>query len=309
VKGVIRETLEKRGIDIPFDVVSNPEFLREGSAVNDFMHPDRIVIGCESIKAQEIMKSIYRVLFINSHPFVFTNIETAELIKYASNAFLATKIAFINEMSILCEKSGANVQDVARAMGLDGRIGKYFLHAGPGFGGSCFPKDIKALLNISREYGCENEIVKAIISSNNKQKLRMVDKIKSAMGDICGKTFAILGLSFKPETDDMRESSAVVIIKQLLDNGAIIRAFDPVAMENAQKYAFVGDAIYYSQNEYDTTLGADAVVIVTEWNQFRNLDISAIKATMNGNYFFDLRNIYDRSYIEDYGFNYYGVGR
>lgn len=309
VKSVIQKTLESRALNIPFDVVSNPEFLREGSAVKDFMHPDRIVIGCESTKAADIMKNIYRVLYINNHPFVITNIETAELIKYASNAFLATKIAFINEMSALCEKSSANVQDVARAMGFDGRIGKYFLHAGPGFGGSCFPKDIKALLNISREYGCENEIIKAIISSNEKQKLHMVEKIKGAMSDIQGKTIAILGLSFKPETDDIRESSSIIIIKRLLNEGAIIRAYDPISMENTQKYAFSKDEIYFAENEYDCVANADAVVIITEWNQFRNLDITKIKETMKGDYFFDLRNIYERSYIEEYGLNYYGVGR
>jgi UDPglucose 6-dehydrogenase len=309
VKSVIQETLENRSLDIPFDVVSNPEFLREGSAVKDFMHPDRIVIGCESEKAAAIMKNIYRVLFINNHPFVITNIETAELIKYAANAFLATKIAFINEMSILCEKSSANVQDVARAMGLDGRIGKYFLHAGPGFGGSCFPKDTKALLNISREYGCENEIMKAIVSSNDKQKLRMVEKIQTAMSGVQGKTFAILGLSFKPETDDIRESSSILIIKRLLDEGAMVRAYDPISMENAQKYAFSKGEIYFAQDEYDCVTNADAVVIITEWNQFRNLDITKIKETMNDDYFFDLRNIYERNYIEEYGFNYYGVGR
>ncbi|MDR3552667.1 MAG: UDP-glucose/GDP-mannose dehydrogenase family protein [Clostridia bacterium] len=309
VEKVVRETLEQRGVDIPFDVVSNPEFLREGSAVKDFKHPDRIVIGCSSDRAREVMQSIYRVLYINNHPFIFTDIETAELIKYASNAFLATKIAYINEMSALCEASGANVQDVARAMGLDGRIGKYFLHAGPGYGGSCFPKDTKALLSISRDYGCESGIVRAVIEANAQQKLRMFNKISQAMGGVAGKTVAVLGLAFKPETDDMREASSVVIIREILKNGGNVRAFDPIAMENARSYVFNDDDIYYATNEYDAVKGADAVVIVTEWNQFRNLDLRKIRAAMNGRFFFDLRNIYERDYVEDFDYAYSGVGR
>lgn len=311
VKRIVEETLARRGVDVPFDVVSNPEFLREGSAVKDFIHPDRIVIGTESERARDVMKNIYRVLYINNHPFVFTNIETAELIKYASNSFLATKIAFINEMSGLCEKAGADVKDVARAMGLDGRIGRYFLNAGPGFGGSCFPKDTKALLNIGREFGSECGIVRAVVEANEKQKLRMADKIKGALpGGPRGKTIAVLGLAFKPETDDIRESSAIVIVRSLLKNGASIRAFDPVAAENAKKFGFSDhDDIYYAADEYDAANGADAVVIITEWNQFRNLDIKMLKSAMKGRAFFDLRNIYEQPYIEGFDLDYYGVGR
>lgn len=310
VKRMIAETLARRGVKAPFDVVSNPEFLREGSAVKDFMHPDRIVIGTESDRAREVMKNIYRVLYINNHPFVFTNIETAELIKYASNSFLATKIAFINEMSCLCEKAGADIKDVARAMGLDGRIGRYFLNAGPGFGGSCFPKDTKALLNISKKFGSECGIVRAVVEANEKQKLRMAEKIEDALDGADGRTVAVLGLAFKPETDDIRESSAVVIVRSLLKKGAHIRAFDPVAAENAQKYAFTDkDDIYYATDEYDAANGADAVVIITEWNQFRNLDIQMLKNAMKGHDFFDLRNIYERQYVEGFGLKYYGVGR
>lgn len=310
VKRTIREVLEKRGLDIDFDVVSNPEFLREGNAVKDFMHPDRIIVGGESRKALDIMKSVYRVLYLNNSPFVFTLPETAELIKYASNVFLAVKISYINEIANLCEAVGADVKEVARGMGLDGRIGKYFLHAGPGYGGSCFPKDTKALIKIAADADSEVSIVKAAVNANEKQKSRMVDKIKKAFGgDLRGKKIAVLGIAFKPETDDVRESPAVAVIKGLLDNGASVAAFDPAAAENAAKYALKGYNVEYSQDEYSACGGADAVVIVTEWNRFRNLDLKKMKESMKGDLFFDLRNIYSKEIAGPFGFKYYCVGR
>lgn len=310
VAQAVREVLAKRGADVPFDVVSNPEFLREGVAVEQFMKPDRIVIGCESERALKTMKDIYRVLYINSHPFVFTNIETAELIKYASNAFLACKIAFVNELSALCEAVGADVQDVSRSMGLDGRIGRYFLHAGPGYGGSCFPKDTKALIEIGRGHGCEMGITEAVVSANERQKQRMVEKITGAMGSVAGKKIAVLGLAFKTETDDMREAPSITLIDGLLAAGAKISAYDPAAMKNAENIVFGKDAgIEYASDEYDCVKGADAVAIVTEWHRFRSLDLERIKKDMKGDYFFDLRNIYERAQAESLGFRYYGVGR
>lgn len=310
VRQAISEVLRERGIDVPFDVVSNPEFLREGVAIKEFMKPDRIVIGCESEKALNIMKSIYRVLYINSHPFVFTNVETAELIKYASNAFLACKIAFVNELSGLCEAVGADVQDVSRSMGLDGRIGKYFLHAGPGYGGSCFPKDTKALIEIGREHGCDMGITAAVVNANERQKLRMVDKIVAAMGDVEGKTIAVLGLAFKTETDDMREAPSITLIRELTKRGALIRAYDPAAMDNAKTLVFPGNpAVSYAADEYECVKNADALVIVTEWHRFRSMDLERIRASIRGDYFFDLRNIYEKAPVEELGFQYYGVGR
>jgi UDPglucose 6-dehydrogenase len=309
VKAVIKETLKARGVDYDFDIVSNPEFLREGSAVGDFMHPDRIVIGTESDRATEIMKNVYRVLYLNNHPFVFTNLETAEVIKYASNAFLAAKITFINEIANLCEACSANVQDVSKGMGLDKRIGKYFLHAGPGYGGSCFPKDTKALAQIGSEWGVTMSLINSVIKANDVQKLRAFEKIDKAMDNVKGKTIAVLGLAFKPETDDMREAPSITIISELIKNGAKIRTFDPVAMENAQSYAFKGLDIFYASNEYEAMEGADALVIVTEWNQFRSLDLKLVKSKLKGNHFFDLRNIYSRSEIEDLDLKYYATGR
>jgi UDPglucose 6-dehydrogenase len=324
VKQVIKEVLEQRGLDIDFDVVSNPEFLREGSAVRDFMHPDRVVIGGESEKAKNIMRNIYNVLYLIDTPFVFTSIETAELIKYASNAFLATKITFINEIANLCDKIGADVHHVAKAMGLDGRIGKFFLHAGPGYGGSCFPKDTKALVNIAKEVDVNMSLVDAVVNANEKQKVYMVEKIARKMGDLKGKTFGVLGLAFKPETDDMREAPAITIIQELLANGATVRVYDPIAMENAKKFAFdevastksseLNDSqhkvpMVYCNDEYDAAIGTDAMIIVTEWNQFRSLDLVKIKDLMHDNYFFDFRNVYDRNEVEELGFVYEGVGR
>ncbi|NBJ14703.1 MAG: UDP-glucose/GDP-mannose dehydrogenase family protein [Dehalobacter sp. 4CP] len=309
VKQTIKGVLEKRKLNIDYDVVSNPEFLREGAAVNDFMHPERIVIGSDHVKAEEIMRDVYRVLYLNNHPFVLTNIETAEIIKYASNAFLATKITFINEISRLCEAAGGNVQHVSRAMGLDKRIGKFFLHAGPGYGGSCFPKDTKALVHIGREFDVDISIVDAVIIANQSQKLRMVDKIITKMGDIQGKRIAVLGLAFKPGTDDMREAPSITIIHELHKRGARLSVYDPIAMENAKKIAFLNLDIDYAENEYAAVADAQAVVLLTEWNQFRSMDLAKMKSKMNGNYFFDFRNIYDRNELETIGFIYDGVGK
>jgi len=293
----------------PFDVVSNPEFLREGAAVKDFMHPDRVIIGSESDRATQILKEVYRVLYLNEVPFVITTVETAELIKYASNAFLAMKISFINEMANLCENIGANVTDLAIGMGKDGRIGSKFLHPGPGYGGSCFPKDTLALGKIAQTYGSPVTLVEATIKVNDNQKQKMIDKIKAGMGEIKGKTIAILGLAFKPETDDIREAPSITIISELEKLGAHIKAYDPKAMAEAKRQLKNVKNIEFCENEYLAVSGANALVIVTEWNQFRNLDLIRIKDSMKEPYFFDLRNIYKPDTIQQLGFRYFSVGR
>lgn len=309
VKNTVKKVLEKRNVNFGFDVVSNPEFLREGAAVNDFLHPERIIIGSDSTKAEEVMRDVYKVLYLNNHPFVFTNLETAEIIKYAANAFLATKITFINEISRLCEAAGGDVQQVSKAMGLDKRIGKFFLHAGPGYGGSCFPKDTKALVHIGKQFGVDMSIVDSVIHSNHAQKLRMVDKIIAKLNSVEGKRITVLGLAFKPGTDDMREAPSITIIHELLRRGANITAFDPIAMDNAKNYAFSSMNINYAEDEYEATNDAEAVVILTEWNQFRSLDLNSIKNRMKSHYFFDFRNIYDKESLETLGFVYDGVGK
>jgi UDPglucose 6-dehydrogenase len=309
VKSMIQATLEERGVEFPFDVVSNPEFLREGSAVQDFTHPDRVVIGAESKKALEIMKDVYRVLYINETPFVETNIETAEMIKYAANSFLAMKITFINEVANLCEKVGADVQKVAKAMGQDGRISPKFLHAGPGYGGSCFPKDTKALAKIAREYGETISLVEATVEANEKQKLKMVDKIVNAMGDVEGKTLAILGITFKPNTDDMREAPSLVILPELASHGAKFKIYDPEGIkEGTWRLKEIEDSITWCETAYDAIANTDATVIITEWNEFRNLDFDKYREINGGDYFFDLRNIYNKQTMLEKGFKYYGVG-
>lgn len=295
--------------EVEFDIVSNPEFLREGAAIKDFMHPDRVVIGSESEQAIEIMKDVYRVLYLNEVPFVVTNIETAELIKYASNAFLAMKISFINEVANLCQKVGANVTDVAIGMGKDGRIGSKFLHPGPGYGGSCFPKDTLALTKIAREAGAPVTLVETTIQVNQKQKYLMVEKIKNIMGNISGKTIAVLGLAFKPETDDMRDAPALTVLPELLKAGASIRAYDPKAMEEARWRLNKYPNLILCNNEYETIQGANAVVILTEWNQFRSLNMQRVKDLLVEPYFFDLRNIYEPSKLIEMGFTYTSVGR
>jgi UDPglucose 6-dehydrogenase len=300
---------------LTFDVVSNPEFLREGSAVQDFMHPDRVVIGAESEKARTAMKDVYRALYLNETPYIETGLETAEMIKYASNAFLAVKITFINEVANLCEKVGANVQDVARAMGRDGRIGGKFLHPGPGYGGSCFPKDTQALARIGKDFGESLSIVEATIQANERQKDRMVQKITQAMearGGVKGKTFAVLGLAFKPNTDDMREAPAITIIEGLAKAGGRIKTYDPEAMKEASwrlEHVQQTGALEYTADEYQAIHQADALIIVTEWNQFRNLDLEKVKASLTHPILFDLRNIYKRADLESKGFEYHGVGQ
>jgi UDPglucose 6-dehydrogenase len=290
----------------PFDVVSNPEFQREGSAVEDFMRPDRVTIGAESEQATAIMKDIYSALYLIETPFVITSLETAEMIKYASNSFLATKISFINEVANLCERVGADVHHVARAMGLDGRIGKKFLHPGPGYGGSCFPKDTRALSRMAQERGYSFKIIEAVIKVNDEQKKRMIGKITEKVGNLPGKTIGILGLSFKPNTNDIRESSSIVIIQGLLDLGAKVKVFDPAAMEETK--AIFPD-IEYGKDAYDVAKGADALVLATEWNQFRRLDLQRIKGLLKNPIFVDLRNVYDPDQMKRLGFHYCGVGR
>ena len=292
---------------VDFDIVSNPEFLREGAAIEDFMRPNRVVIGAKSQQAVAIMKDLYRPLYLIETPFVITNIETAELIKYASNAFLAVKISFINELSNLCDRVGADIHMVAKGMGLDHRIGAKFLHPGPGYGGSCFPKDTRALLTIAADNNMELEIVKSAVEANEKQKSIMIDKIKNGIGDIKGRTIAVLGLSFKPNTNDMREAPSISIIEKLLKEKARIKAFDPIAMDDAKTVFHA--KIKYAKGPYDCVKGADAVIILTEWNEFRNLELLKIKTLMKTPNFFDLRNIYEPEKMKRLGFNYFCVGR
>jgi UDPglucose 6-dehydrogenase len=291
----------------PFAVASNPEFLREGAAINDFMRPDRVVLGVDSKAAEETLKDIYRPLYLLETPFVVTTIETAELIKYASNAFLATKISFINEIANLCEEIGADVQDLARGMGLDGRIGRKFLHAGPGYGGSCFPKDTHALLRIAQENGVACRVVEAVVEVNAAQKARMVRKIRHAVGgNEAGKTIAVLGLTFKPETDDLRDAPSLTIIPALLEHGAIIRAHDPQAMAEASRLL---PGVTFAASPYEACEGAHAVVLMTEWNEYRALDLGRIKELLVEPNFVDLRNVYLSSVMKESGFRYYSVGR
>jgi UDPglucose 6-dehydrogenase len=289
-----------------FDIVSNPEFLREGSAVYDFTHPDKIVIGTNSDKALRIMQEIYRPLYLIDTPFVITNPETAELIKYACNAFLATKITFINEIANLCDKVGADVHQIAKAMGLDGRISPKFLHPGPGYGGSCFPKDTEALYHFASSCGYDFKLLKGVISANKRQRELMVEKIKHHLGDLKGKTIGILGLAFKQNTDDVRKSPAIDIIKLLLKEGVNIKCFDPLAMDNTKK---ILPNLTYCQDEYDTAQNSHALVILTEWNQFRNIDSLKIKRLLKLPVLLDLRNLYNPEKAKALGFIYEGVGR
>ena len=291
---------------IDFDIVSNPEFLREGAAIDDFMRPNRVVIGASSQQAIAIMKDLYSPLYLIETPFVVTTIETAELIKYASNSFLAVKISFINEMANLCEKVGADVHMVAKGMGLDQRIGSKFLHPGPGYGGSCFPKDTRALLRIARERGYPFKVLDSVIEVNEQQKERMVKKISEKVGDLRGKTIGMLGLSFKPNTDDIRESSAIAIIEGLMAQGAKVKAFDPAAMAEARA---VLPQVEYVEDAYTVAKGSDALVLATEWNQFRRLDLQKVKELLKHPVFIDLRNVYDPDRMKKMGFDYTCVGR
>ena len=303
----VEKIIRKTNPSADFDVVSNPEFLREGAAIQDFKRPDRVVIGTGSKRAQNIMKQLYRPLYINETPIVFTDRRTSELIKYAGNAFLATKITFINEMADLCEKVGANVQDVAKGIGLDGRIGKKFLHAGPGYGGSCFPKDTLAVTRTAQEAGAPLNIIETVIKVNEDRKSAMAQKVIAACsGTVKGKTVAILGLAFKPNTDDMRDSPSIPIINELIDKGASIRAFDPEAMEEAKQ---ILPQITYCSDAYDTAKNADVMVIITEWDQFRALDIDRVKTLLQAPILVDLRNIYNPKEMLAKGFTYISIGR
>jgi UDPglucose 6-dehydrogenase len=303
---MITDIIREKNGKFEFSIVSNPEFLREGSAVNDFLHPDRIVIGCSDARAIEIMKEIYKPLFLRETPFVITDVASAELIKYASNGFLAVKVSFINEIAHLCELMGANVQDVATGMGLDPRIGPRFLLPGPGFGGSCFPKDTSAAADIARNLGTTFELIEATIRVNARTKARMLEKIRGAAGPLAGKTAAVLGLSFKPETDDIRESPALAVVAGLLEAGASVRAFDPAAMENTKA---VFPQLHYARDAYDCARGADFVVLATEWNEFRALDLDDLAGAVRSPTMIDLRNVYDPKELRAAGWNYTGVGR
>ena len=304
---MIEEILERESAGGDFAVVSNPEFLREGSAIDDFLHPDRVVIGSRDPRATEIMLDIYSPLRVADVEFVTTNVESAELIKYASNAFLATKISFINEVAHLCEKLGADVQVVARGMGLDSRIGNKFLHPGPGFGGSCFPKDTQSVAHIAQTVGLRFKIVEAVLDVNEATKLRMVDKITEAIGDPAGKTIGVLGLAFKPDTDDMRESPSLPILHALHKLGANIQAYDPAAMDAAA--SMLPSEIQYCGDSYAAATGTDALVILTEWNQFRKLELERLKEIMNEPIIVDLRNVYHPTEMQNAGFGYHSIGR
>ncbi len=304
----VRELIEQENPDADFDVASNPEFLREGAAISDFMRPDRVVIGVESEKAKNKLVELYRPLNLRETPIFISNLESAELIKYASNAFLATKISFINEIANLCETLGADVHDIAKGMGMDRRIGSKFLHPGPGYGGSCFPKDTKALLSFAEESGHKLGIVRATIEANNNQILKMVDKIMSALGpSISQQTVSVLGLTFKPETDDIRESPSLYILPHLLEAGLKIKVHDPKGLDAAKQALPAGTIL--CENMLSAIEGSDALLIMTEWNEYRGLDLNTLKRIMEGNVFIDLRNIYERDVVESHGFSYFCVGR
>ncbi|EJU21073.1 putative UDP-glucose 6-dehydrogenase [Peptoanaerobacter stomatis] len=312
VKKKISERLSEKGLDVVVDVVSNPEFLREGSAVHDFTHQDRVVIGSDSEKAIDIVKNIYRVLYLNETPFIVTNFETAEMIKYATNAFLSMKITFINQMANLCDEIGANVQVVAKALGKDGRISSKFLHAGAGYGGSCFPKDTRALLNIAKENKVDLSLIESTIMANDNQKRYMVEKIKKEYESLENLKFCVLGLSFKPETDDIREAASIEIIKYLIELNASVNVSDPVAIKNTKEYfkntQYEGNISYF-YDEYEAMKDCDGLIIVTEWNNYRVFDFNRIKNLLKRNILFDFRNMYHRNDVTNMGFEYVGVGQ
>ena len=306
VKAAIQEELNKRGVDVPFDVASNPEFLKEGAAIKDFMSPDRVVVGTESDKAKEVMTRLYRPLMLQNFRVIFMDIPSAEMTKYAANAMLATRISFMNDIANLCERVGANVDSVRKGIGTDSRIGSKFLYAGCGYGGSCFPKDVKALVHTGLDNEYHMEVIEAVERVNEKQKSIVYDKIIKAVGDVKGKTIAIIGLSFKPETDDMREAPALVVIGKLLSDGAKVRVFDPIAMDECKRR--IGDVVTYCTNMYDAADGADVFALMTEWRQFRMPSWNVIKKVMTGNVIVDGRNIYDRQELEEQGFVYTRIG-
>ena len=306
VKAAIQEELDRRGVDIPFDVASNPEFLKEGAAIKDFMSPDRVVVGTESERAREVMTRLYKPFLINNFRVIFMDIPSAEMTKYAANAMLATRISFMNDIANLCERVGANVDSVRKGIGTDQRIGSKFLYAGCGYGGSCFPKDVKALVHTGLENGYHMEVIEAVERVNERQKSIVYDKIVQAVGSVKGKTVAVLGLAFKPETDDMREAPALVVIQRLLSDGATVRVFDPVAMDECRRR--IGDSVVYCKNMYDAADGADVLALLTEWRQFRMPSWNVIQKVMTGNVVVDGRNIYDRQELEELGFVYTRIG-
>lgn len=304
----IAEIMHRARPDLELDVASNPEFLREGSAIGDFMRPDRIVIGTGSARAREVLRRLYRPLYLIEAPILFTNLETAELTKYAANSFLAMKVTFINEMADLCEKVGADVHDVARGIGLDGRIGRKFLHPGPGFGGSCFPKDTLALMRIAQDWGAPSRLVEATVQVNEARKSSMAARVmQAAGGSVHGKTIAVLGLTFKPETDDMRDAPSLPIVSRLAEEGATIRAFDPVGMDHAR--SMLPDSVIFCTDAYDAVADADVLVVITEWNDFRALSPERLKALMRGTLVMDLRNVFDPHAMAAAGLEYRGIGR
>ncbi len=306
----VHEIIKKKNPKLDFDVASNPEFLREGSAISDFMRPDRVVIGCESKKAKAILKELYRPLYLLETPIIFTQRETSELIKYAANSFLATKITFINEISDLCEKVGANVSDVSIGIGLDGRIGKKFLHPGPGYGGSCFPKDTMALVKTAQDNGSPLNLVEHVVKSNKNRKKTMYKRILNALGNYEKKIISILGLTFKPNTDDMRDSPSLDLIPELIKNNCFLKLFDPEGMKEAKIiFKKFHKNIEWCNDSYDACKKADALVILTEWNQFRALDLKKLKKLLNQPIIIDLRNIYNPQEIKNMGFKYYSLGR
>ena len=306
VKAAIQAELDKRGVQVPFDVASNPEFLKEGAAIKDFMSPDRVVVGTESEKAQEVMTRLYRPLMLQNFRVIFMDIPSAEMTKYAANAMLATRISFMNDIANLCERVGANVDNVRRGIGTDTRIGNKFLYAGCGYGGSCFPKDVKALVHTGLENDYHMEVIEAVERVNEKQKSIVYDKIIKMVGSVKGKTIAILGLAFKPETDDMREAPALVVIDKLLKDGATVRVFDPIAMDECKRR--IGDVVTYCKNMYDAADGADVFALMTEWRQFRMPSWNVIKKVMTGNVVVDGRNIFDRQELEELEFVYTRIG-
>jgi UDPglucose 6-dehydrogenase len=307
VKGAVQEELNKRGLDIPFAVASNPEFLKEGAAIDDFLKPDRIVIGVESKQAEDMMRKLYKPFLLNGHPIIFMDVPSAEMTKYAANSMLATKISFMNDIANLCEIMGADVNMVRKGIGSDGRIGNKFIYPGIGYGGSCFPKDVKALIKTAKDNGYTMQILESVESVNEAQKSVLFNKIiKHFNGNLKGKTFAMWGLSFKPKTDDMREAPSLVIIEKLLAAGANVKAYDPVAMKEAKH--ILGEQIEYTKNENNALIDADALLIVTEWPDFRSPDFQVVKKLMKGNAIFDGRNIYDITEMKELGFDYYCIG-
>ena len=307
IKATIREELDKRGVDIDFDVASNPEFLKEGNAIDDFMTPDRVIVGVESEHARQLMQKLYKPFMLNKFRVIFMDIPSAEMTKYAANAMLATRISFMNEMANLCEHVGADIEMVRQGIGSDSRIGNKFLYPGIGYGGSCFPKDVKAIVRTANDLGCKMRIVKAVEEVNDEQKKILFDKLRKHFGDLKGKTIAMWGLAFKPETDDMREAPSLVLIDLLLGAGCTLKVFDPQSMQETRRR--IGDTVYYAKDMYDAVSDADALLLITEWKQFRLPSWSKVRKAMKGNAIFDGRNIYDRDELEELGFTYTCIGK